>query len=498
MNHFSRESGVLLHLTSLPASHGIGDFGQSAFTFIDQLEMMGQKMWQILPKSQPDGYSSPYNAISAFANNPLLISLDSLWESGLIEQSEIARCPDFPQDRVDYNTVQLYKEPLLLKAADRFKTHASYKQKKAFHTFSEKNDYWLDDFTLFITIRELYKGLNWSEWPEKYALRVEAELTQFRLDYHKEIDQIKILQYFFHQQWHQLKSYAIEKGIKIIGDIPIYVSYNSADVWANRPLFKLDEDGRMVVQSGCPPDFFITDGQAWGHPIYDWLVHKKTDYKWWIARLRYLFELVDIIRIDHFNGLAKYWEIPAGQSNGKNGEWIPGPGVPFLKAVYNKLGDQSIIAEDLGAASGDAAVITAKFEIPGMKVLQMAFGEKETPEKIPKNTIVYTGTHDNDTTVGWFNALADNGKKEERQHILDYLNSDGSEINWDLIELALNSNANTVIIPLQDILGLGSEGRMNIPGTVGGNWTWRFTRESLSPQMIQRMLTLTKNSKRKY
>ncbi len=504
MNQFSKESGVLLHLTSLPGPHGIGDLGQAAVTFIDQLERMGQKLWQILPSGQTDNCNSPYSTISAFANNPLWINLNQLVDSGFIQRSEIEHCPDFPFDKVDYKSVKKYKEPLIRLAADRFMIKASEKEQDAFQNFCKKNAYWLDDFTLFMVLWELHDGQNWSDWPSKYALRENKALNEFMQDYHQKIHQIKILQYFFYKQWHWLKLNAADKGIKIIGDIPIYISYNSADVWANRHLFKLDENGRMVVQSGCPPDYFIAEGQAWNHPIYDWDIHKETGFKWWLARMKYLSEMVDIIRIDHFNGFAKYWEVPAIQKNGKNGNWVTGPGISFMNAVYNKLGDQPIFAEDLGAANQEAAIIREKFGIPGISVLQTTFSDEELPEKIVENTIVYTGTHDNDTIKGWFDKIKSNGSSnlitpemnKECERALAFFNSDGSEIHWDFIKMALNSQARTVITPLQDILGLGTESRMNVPGTIGNNWVWRYPKELMTYDAMAFMRTITASSGR--
>ena len=504
MNNFSRESGVLLHLTSLPGPHGIGDLGQSAFQFIDQLEQMGQKLWQILPSGQPDNCYSPYSTISAFCNNPLLISLDLLCEDGYIEKKELNRCPDFPKEKVDYKAVELFKIPLLQKAAERFQRNATSDEIKPYQSFCNANNYWLDDYTLFIILRSLEDGKQWSDWSEAFAMRDAQTLAQIRLDYYRKIENIKILQYFFYMQWRGLKEYANKQGIRIIGDIPIYISYNSADVWSNRNLFKLDGDGRMMAQSGCPPDDFIKEGQIWGHPIYNWAQHKDSGYEWWIARLKYLFEFVNIIRIDHFNGFAKYWEVNVDDSNGMRGQWIEGPGEPFFQAVNTALGDRPIIAENLGEASINAAPIMEKFNIPGIIILQMTFKEKEKPSPVSENMVVYTGTHDNDTIIGRFNSMNSNGHpvqselelKAERDRALSFFNSDGSNIHWNFIKLALDSEARMVITPLQDILGLGTESRMNIPGTVGNNWEWRYSEDLLLPEMVEKMRSLIKNSGR--
>ena len=504
MNHFSRESGVLLHLTSLPGPHGIGDLGQSAFQFIDQLKQMGQKLWQILPTGQPDNFYSPYSTISAFCNNPLLISLDYLCEAGFIKQEDLNPFLDFSTEKVDFKAVQSFKIPLLQKVAEQFRAKASGKEIRSFRAFCNANNYWLDDYTLFIILRDVENGKQWSDWSEAFAMRDAQTLEQIRLDYYRKIENIKILQYFFYMQWRGLKEYANKQGIRIIGDIPIYISYNSADVWSNRNLFKLDGDGRMVVQSGCPPDDFFNEGQTWGHPIYNWAQHKDSGYEWWIARLKYLFDFVNIIRIDHFNGFAKFWEVIKDDSNGMRGKWIEGPGEPFFEAVNTVLGDCPIIAENLGEANIKAAPIMKKFNIPGMIILQMTFKDKEKPSPVLENMVVYTGTHDNDTIVGRFNRMNLNGHsvqselelKPERDRALAFFNSDGSNIHWDFIKLALDSEARMAIIPLQDILGLGTESRMNIPGTVGNNWEWRYSEDLLLPEIMEKMRLLTENSGR--
>ena len=503
MNHFSRESGVLLHLTSLPGPHGIGDLGQSAFQFIDQLKQMGQKLWQILPTGQPDNFYSPYSTISAFCNNPLLISLDYLCEAGYIKQEDLNPFLDFSTEKVDFKAVQSFKIPLLQKAAEQFRAKASGKEIRSFSAFCNANNYWLDDYTLFIILRDVENGKQWSDWSEAFAMRDAQTLEQIRLDYYRKIENIKILQYFFYMQWRGLKEYANKQGIRIIGDIPIYISYNSADVWSNRNLFKLDGDGRMVVQSGCPPDDFFNEGQTWGHPIYNWAQHKDSGYEWWIARLKYLFDFVNIIRIDHFNGFAKFWEVPADDDNGARGYWVKGPGETLFNAITNQIGRKPILAEDLGEASKDAAVLRGKFGIPGIKILQMSFGNGHPFDSMSKNTVVYTGTHDNDTSIGWYNAEFENGSTQseqeflnERQHAKKVLNLDGHDVNWRMVEFTLNANANTSIIPMQDVLGLDSSARMNTPGTVGENWEWRMVSGMLTQEIKQQLRQLTDNSNR--
>ncbi len=510
---FPRESGILLHISSLPGPYGIGDLGPEAYQFVDTLESMGQKLWQVLPTGDTGYGYSPYTTASAFANNPLFINFDLLIEQGLIDSHQLESYPDFSTDKVKYQDVVPVKLEFLDIVCKSFHERASEELKRAFHRFCEKEAYWLDDYICFIALKEAHGGQAWNTWNTEVKDRKPEALKKALVKYSPSMDRLKILQFLFDDQWHRLKAYAKEKGVKIIGDIPIYVSLDSADVWVNPELFQLDEQGEMIVQSGCPPDYFQQTGQLWGNPVYNWAAHEKSEFHWWIHRIGKLLDMVDIIRIDHFNGLAKYWEIGGQDQTAENGKWTNGPGDKLLKAVTDAFGEVPIIAEDLGEAAQEGAVLREKYELPGMKILQFSFnplGQSNggLPESYPENCVVYTGTHDNDTIVGWFNTLGNSadlsrgriealhGIRNERAQILDYLRSDGNDIQWELIEVALNSKANTVIIPLQDILGLGSESRMNIPGTIDGNWTWRFEKESLSPKMIHRMLSLTKATHR--
>ncbi len=508
MKFFPRESGVLLHITSLPGPYGIGEIGQEAFKFIDILAEMGQSLWQILPISDTGSCNSPYTTVSAFANNPLLISFDGLIKEGYLKQSDLNGFKKYSAQKVDYNNIISDRIKVLDTACERFLNNDAGIIKQQFESFCSENDYWLHNYTLFLTLKQIHHNKNWTEWEMKYASDNDKAFEEVKKQYKSFIQKLKIQQYLFYIQWLRLKKYANKNGIRIVGDIPIYISHDSADVWANSDLFKLDKYGHMKFQSGCPPDYFLEDGQVWGHPIYNWAAHEKSNYQWWIDRLRYLFTLVDIVRIDHFNGFAKYWEIPIEQNNDSTGKWVKGPGEKLLLTVKKNIGSKPIIADDLGEATKYAKIIRDKFDIPGMKILQMSFEKEEQsngsiPELNHKNIVVYTGTHDNDTSIGWLHTKPGKGNTQtaaeislERKRVLKFLGTDGSEINWDFISLAMHSKANTVIIPLQDILGLGTNARMNTPGTIEGNWQWRFKKNTLTSDIIERMRTLTEESKR--
>ena len=504
MKFFPRESGVLLHITSLPGPYGLGDIGPEAFNFVDVLHKMGQSIWQILPLGDTGSSICPYITISAFANNPLLISLDGLIDEGYLHKDDLKKIQSYPSDRVDYQKVYDDRYKILDTACTNFIKSSSAETQQRFDAFCKENEYWLSEYILFQTLKKLNNDQHWITWQPRHDQAGEDIIKENSIF----IQKLMIQQFLFIEQWQKLKTYANEKGIRFVGDIPIYVSHDSVDVWANTELFKLDDHGKMKSQSGCPPDFFNAKGQVWGHPIYNWAAHEKSNYQWWIDRLRYLFNLVDIVRIDHFNGFAKYWEIPVEQNNDSIGKWVKGPGEKLLLTVKKSIGSKPIIAEDLGEATKDAKIIRDRFAIPGMKILQMSFGKEEQsnsliPELNQKNIVVYTGTHDNDTSIGWLHTKPGKGNTQtaaeitlERKHALKFLGTDGSEINWDFISLAMNSKANTVIIPLQDILGLGTNARMNIPGTVGNNWEWRFKKNKLTSNIIERMRTLTEESKR--
>lgn len=508
MKFFPRESGVLLHISSLPGAYGIGEIGPEAFKFIDQLAEMGQGLWQILPTCDTGSNRSPYTSVSAFANNPILISFDSLLEDGYLLKSELNNLQKYSKRRVDFTTVIPDRLKILNVVSNHFFERASENVKQQYEIYCKKNEFWLNTYTLFLSLKKIHNNKTWTKWEHKYLNINEVDQKEIQHQQRDYIQKLKIQQFLFHTQWQQLKNYANEKGIRIVGDIPIYVSHDSADVWANPGLFKLDEFGCMKSQSGCPPDFFLKEGQVWGHPIYNWDAHDKSNYVWWISRFKHLFTLVDVVRIDHFNGFAKYWEIPMDKSDGAKAQWVKGPGETLLSAVKKSIGSKPIIAEDLGEAASDSEPIKKMFNIPGMKILQMSFGNDNNingsiHELNQENIVVYTGTHDNDTSIGWFQSKPGVGNKQsadeisfEKNKALELLDTDGSEINWDFISFTLNSKSNTAIIPLQDILGLDSTARMNIPGTVEGNWEWRFQKAQLSDKLIKRMRKLTEESNR--
>jgi len=498
-----RKSGILLHITSLPGKYGIGEIGPSAFQFIDDLSEMGQSLWQILPSNPPDKYHCPYSAESAFANNPLLISLELLVRDGWLSAGDLGMAPEFNSDLVEFDLIKKWRLDLMAKAAKSFRINRSDLQFNQFLDYCNQNEYWLQNYSVFSVLEKVHNNEKWINWNSNYKTFSKDILKQIQESHSQELDDIKILQYLFDCQWSELKSYANLKGIQIIGDIPIYVSFNSADVWANQSLFKLSDNGDMIVQSGCPPDFFIESGQNWGHPIYDWVEHRKNNFEWWTSRIAHLFQRVDIVRIDHFNGLAKYWEIPAEDDNGNRGYWVKGPGRTLFNAITNQIGRKPILAENLGEASKDADVLREKFGIPGMKILQMSFGNGHPFDPMSEDTVVYTGTHDNDTSIGWYNAEFENGSTQseqeflnERQHAKNVLNLDGHDVNWKMVEFTLNANANTSIIPMQDVLGLDSSARMNTPGTVGGNWEWRMSSGMLTQEIKQHLRQLTEKSNR--
>ena len=504
MIKLKRASGVLLHITSLPGPYGIGEIGPQAFKFVDDLVEMKQKLWQILPDNPTDNYNCPYGAISAFANNPLLISFDFLVRDGWLNKKDLDEFPDTNPNQISFKKIKDIRYPLLEKAAQNFKIFNIKKDKEKFKIFCKTNKYWLENYALFIVLQKVLKEEEWIKWPLPIKSLDKNALNTFIINYKHKIIEEKILQYLYYSQWSDLKYYANSKRIKIIGDIPIYVSYNSADVWENQKLFKLNEKGEMFVQSGCPPDFFISTGQVWGHPIYNWQEHQKNDFEWWLNRILFLFQKVDIIRIDHFNGFAKYWEIPAEDENGLNGKWIKGPGEKILKVIFKKIGKKIILAEDLGEAYIEAKKLRNIFGIPGMKILQFSFGNGKPLDNMDKNTVVYTGTHDNNTSLGWYNEKPGKANTDSlKDHIKcrsdakNYLRLEGSiEISWAMIKYAMKSDAYFCIIPLQDILGLDSSARMNIPGTIGNNWIWRYKRDLLNTIIKKQFKDITEDTNR--
>jgi 4-alpha-glucanotransferase len=500
-----RCSGILLHPTSLPGRFGIGEIGRGAELWLETLHRMGQKLWQVLPLG-PTGYgNSPYQSLSSFAGNPLLISLDSLVRDGIVRPSDLSVMPEFPDDHVDFGSVIEVRSAFLQNAARNFvnQCNASPLLARAFEVFCQREADWLDDWAMFISLKKEHDLKPWTEWPRGLALREEVAMAEVMSGLEAEIEEAKALQFLFHRQWNKLRVRAKELGISIIGDIPIFAAHDSADVWANRELFHLDENGNPTVVAGVPPDYFAATGQRWGNPLYDWTKHERTHFAWWKARLRKTLSLVDVVRIDHFRGFAAYWEIPATEATAINGKWVEAPGDALFNTIKDELGELPIIAEDLGLITPDVIALRDRHDLPGMRVIQFAFGaDSLAPEYVPENytenSVAYTGTHDNDTTWGYFNSGPDEHTtrtaemiEKERANILAYTKTTGSEIHWDFIERVWSSQARFVLCPLQDVLGLGSEARMNIPGKSGEFWTWRFQWHQLTPEIEWRLKRVT-------
>jgi 4-alpha-glucanotransferase len=490
---FNRSGGILLHPTSLPGPYGIGDLGPQAYRFVDWLASTGCKLWQVLPLG-PTGYGdSPYQCFSAFAGNPYLISFDGLIEDGLLTQADFVDMPAFNASRVDYGLLIPWKLELLLKAFSRFAT-ASKELRKEFDKFCKKNASWLDDYALFMSIKEANGGGAWNEWNEDLRKRKPSAMDRARKEYAESILRYSFYQFIFFRQWHKLRAYANDRNIKIIGDIPIFIAYDSADAWSNQKLFFLGEDSLPTVVAGVPPDYFSATGQLWGNPLYRWAVHKKTGYAWWLERFRSVLSLVDIVRVDHFRGFAGYWEIPFGQPTAVKGRWVKGPGSDFFNAMIEGLvegpdAELPIIAEDLGVITPDVEALRDGFNLPGMKILQFGFDEPKNPF-LPHNyiphCIAYTGTHDNDTGRGWY----ENAKPYEQDFARRYLRVSGSDFAWDLIRSIWSSVAVYAITPMQDTLSLGTEARMNFPSKLGGNWEWRMSASDMSPKLAGRVREL--------
>lgn len=487
-----RASGILLHPTSLPGKYGIGTLGKSCFDFIDFLVKAGQTYWQILPLG-PTGYAdSPYQCFSAHAGNPNLIDPDLLVKVKLLETDDLNDFPRLPEDFVDFDAIQKARLPILKKAYERFLHYADNIQKMAYRNFLKEHSKWINDYALFMAIKANREQRPWYQWEEPLKMREPEALRAIQASLHDEIDFHKFLQYAFFRQWMAVKEYAHKFKIRIIGDIPLYVALDSADAWSNPEIFEFDEHRNPIRVGGVPPDYFSETGQLWGNPLFRWNVLKETDYQWWIERIETNLMLYDIIRIDHFRGFAAYWAVPYGEKTAVNGTWIPCPGQDFFTAIRNKLGSLPIIAEDLGVITPDVEALRDGFGLPGMKILQFAFDSAEANDYIPynyvKNCIVYTGTHDNDTVVGWFDKASANDKK----YVLDYLDTDGHEIHWAFIRLAWSSVANTAIVPMQDLLGLDTASRMNLPGTTSGNWTWRTKKSDFTAQIAERLAQMTR------
>lgn len=486
----NRSSGVLLHITSLPSPFGIGDLGDEARAFVDFLQAAGQTLWQILPLGPTGCGNSPYQTLSAFAGNALLIDPRHLAADRLIAEDDLA-APESDEARVDFDLARGFKIKLLRTAYDNFKHGPFENLRQEFEEFCERTAWWLDDYSLFCALKDAQGGRNWTDWDSEFTRRSPPALDKARADLTEEVRAQKFFQFLFFRQWKALSEYARARQIKIIGDLPIFVAHDSADVWAHQEYFKLDENGRPLVVAGVPPDYFSETGQLWGNPLYDWERLRADGFKWWIDRFRWSLELFDLVRVDHFRGFAACWEIPADQTTAQNGQWIDTPGRELFSTVQKTLGDLPIIAENLGVITQDVEKLRADFGFPGMRVLQFAFDGEPTNVHLPHNhsrdSVVYTGTHDNDTTIGWFATLAE----DERDACLKCVNGDREEINWGLIRAAMSSVAETAIIPMQDVLGLGSEARMNLPASETGNWLWRMKDSALSEDLSMRLRKLS-------
>lgn len=491
---FPRASGVLVHPTSFPSRYGIGDLGDAAYRFLDFLIESKQSLWQVLPLG-PTGYGdSPYQSFSAFAGNPLLISPDKLVAEGYLPGDALNDVPNFPADRVDYGWVIDYKNGLLRRAFDHFRQNSNEAQRKSFNQFSTEQSYWLDDFAMFMALKNHHvaqDGGVWSKWPDDIAHRQPEAMARWAQELADDIQYHKFTQYLFFSQWLALKQYANDNGIQIVGDIPIFVAYDSADVWGNSELFFLNEDGTPSVVAGVPPDYFSETGQRWGNPLYRWDKMEADNYAWWTSRLRMSFTQADIVRIDHFRGFEAYWEIPATEPTAVVGKWVEGPGKPFFRAMQNNLGQLPLIAEDLGVITPEVEDLRDSFDFPGMKILQFAFGGERNsaflPHNFTQNCVVYTGTHDNDTVLGWYQSASE----DERDHFRRYLGVSGQDVAWDMIRLAFMSVANTAVATMQDLMKLGNAARMNFPGKSSGNWQWRYRDDMLTDQIKRRLSEMT-------
>lgn len=490
---FDRSSGILLHPTSLPGEYGIGDLGPQAYHWIDFLFSSGCSLWQVLPLG-PTGFGdSPYQCFSAFAGNPYLISPEALLDENLhhgvslLIQDDLADHPRFPDHEVDYGRVIEWKLDILDRAYERFHKYASPELVAELESFKQAQATWLDDFALFMALKEAHGGKPWTYWEPELRDRESNSLEDARVKYDVAIRRQVFRQFLFFQQWSALRNYARNKGIKLIGDIPIFVAHDSSDVWAHPDLFYLNENGLPSVVAGVPPDYYSTTGQLWGNPLYRWDIHKADGYSWWIYRFRKVLETVDFIRIDHFRGFAGYWEVPGDAETAERGQWVKGPGVDFFRTIRQALGELPIIAEDLGVITPDVVQLREKFKLPGMKVLLFGFlsNPKDTflPHNYPVNCVAYTGTHDNDTTLGWYKRI----EQGERDFYQRYFNRDGSDVSWDFIRAVWSSVAVFGLAPLQDILCLDNDARMNYPGSLGGNWTWRMSPGVLTEELIQRI-----------
>ena len=505
-----RSSGILLHPTSLPSPHGIGDLGDSAYRFVDFLTAAGQHLWQVLPLG-PTGYAdSPYQSFSAFAGNPLLISLERLREDKLLSKSDLASIPRFPKREVDYGAVIQFKREMLLKAFANFRDRGSTAMRKEFGLFCDRHSTWLPDFALFMAVKAAHDGAPWVDWDRGISRRHPASVQRWQQLAAERIEAHKFWQFLFERQWNALRTYCQERRIRIIGDMPIYVAHDSADVWVGRELFHLDRSGRPTLMAGVPPDAFSSTGQLWGNPIYRWDVMAGQGYEWWVRRFQSALSNVDIVRIDHFRGFEAYWEVPGDQTTAQNGQWTPGPGAALFQAMRDSLGDPlPIIAENLGVITSAVEDLRIEFGFPGMAVLQFGLddgdpGSVHLPHNYPRRIVVYTGTHDNHTSFGWWQhavqaaaevdeSLQGEAPRTARDFAEAYLGLEkpGPEISWSMMQAVSASAADWIIVPLQDVLSFGGESRMNTPGKEDGNWRWRFTEGDLNDDLAKRLASMT-------
>jgi 4-alpha-glucanotransferase len=482
----TRTAGVLLHPTSLPGRFGIGDLGDELLAFLDWAQSAGLRIWQVLPLNAPGYGNSPYGCLSSYAGNPLLISPQRLVESGLLPGDALDDVPPFAEDFVEFDRVHAYKETLLRQSFEHFSEHASDEQRQALAAFIHDNA-WLPDWTLYAALKEQHGGKSWTAWTPDVASRDRDALAEARIELANELRFHEYVQWLFFAQWAAVREAAAARGIRIMGDIPIYVAGDSADVWANREIFQLDERGEPNVVSGVPPDYFSETGQRWGNPLYRWDVLHKTQFRWWISRFRAALRFADVVRVDHFRAFAAYWEIPASEPTAIHGRWMPGPGRALFDALRDALGDLPLVAEDLGHITKEVHELRTAINVPGMKILQFAFAQPDSPHlphRYETKTVVYTGTHDNDTARGWY----EHATSEELQSIATYLGvRAASVVAWSLIRAAYTSVAETAIVPVQDILNLGSEARMNRPGAEHDNWSWRLAGGALTAQHAEEL-----------
>ncbi|KMP11265.1 4-alpha-glucanotransferase [Candidatus Nitromaritima sp. SCGC AAA799-C22] len=488
----ARKSGLLLHISSLPSAYGIGDLGASAYQFAKFLQESRQNVWQILPLNPTTLGNSPYYSPSAFAFNPYFISPELMVRDGLILESELYPIPNFPGERVDYPSVIEYKNKLFKRGFARFKDAGPDDE---YDRFCRENCHWLQDYALFTALKSHFSDSMWCDWPGDIKNREADALQTYSYELQSSVEEEKFLQFIFFRQWTSLKEFCGEKGIAIFGDVPIYTTFDSADLWAHPRIFKLDQDKKPYVVAGVPPDYFSETGQLWGNPVYNWDALKEKRFDWWVRRIKHNLRCFDLLRIDHFRGLVSAWEIPAKDETAENGQWVPVPVVEFLATLLEEVSSSSLIAEDLGHITEDVREVMKRFGFPGMKLLIFAFGEgvdtnPYAPHNHVKNCVVYTATHDCDTMKGWFeNDLS----REDKERLFRYLEKrvSSDEISWEMVRLAMMSVADTVILPMQDVLALGSSARMNRPGTTEGNWEWRLVAGQLTGELAERLKSLT-------